>query len=59
MPAAILNGIHLVIHAVIPAMMNPKHIHANIRAVTASRFTSAEIHSIRAALAENPNQNQS
>lgn len=40
-------------------MMNPKHIHANIRAVTASRFTSAEIHSIRAALAENPNQNQS
>ncbi len=47
------------IHVVIPAMMNPKHIHANIRAVTASRFTSAEIHSIRSALAENPHQNRS
>lgn len=41
------------IHVVIPAMMKPEHIHANIRAVSDSRFTSAEIQSIRDALDKN------
>ncbi len=40
------------IHVVIPAMMNPRHIQANIRAVSDSRFTNAEIRSIRSALAD-------
>jgi aryl-alcohol dehydrogenase-like predicted oxidoreductase len=38
------------ISAVIPAMLQPAHIHANIRAVEECRFTSAELAEIRAAL---------
>ena len=39
------------ISAVIPAMLQPAHIRANIRAVEQCRFTSAELAEIRAALA--------
>lgn len=46
------------IHIVIPAMMKVEHIHANIRAVAASRFTTSEIRSIRAALAEKSQPSQ-
>jgi aryl-alcohol dehydrogenase-like predicted oxidoreductase len=46
---AILDGTG--ISAVIPAMLQPEHIHANIRAVEECRFTSAELAEIRAALA--------
>ncbi|MDQ2925603.1 MAG: aldo/keto reductase, partial [Acidobacteriota bacterium] len=38
------------ISAVIPAMLQPEHIHANIRAIESCRFTSAELSEIRAAL---------
>ena len=38
------------ISAVIPAMVQPEHIHANVHAVENCRFTSAELAEIRAAL---------
>ncbi len=38
------------IHIVLPSMMQVEHIHANVRAIESSRFTSAEIRSIRSAL---------
>jgi aryl-alcohol dehydrogenase-like predicted oxidoreductase len=46
---AILDGTG--ISAVISAMLQPQHIHANIRAVEECRFTGAELAEIRAALA--------
>ncbi len=44
----ILNG--TCISAVIPAMINPTHIKANIQAIESCRFTSTELAEIRAAL---------
>ena len=42
------------IHVVIPAMMRPEHIRANVQAVSNSRFTSLEIKEIRNALTGTP-----
>jgi len=47
---AILDGTG--ISAVIPAMMQPAHIRANVQAIESCRFTSEELAEIRAALSE-------
>ncbi len=45
---AILHGTG--VHAVIPAMVRPDHLRANIRAVEHNRFTAPELATLRAAL---------
>jgi aryl-alcohol dehydrogenase-like predicted oxidoreductase len=53
LPELVFNAIlsETGISAVVPAMMQPAHIHANIRAIENCRFTPAELAEIRAALA--------
>ena len=41
------------IHLVIPAMMHVDHIRTNVRAINKSRFTSAEVQTVRSSLAAN------
>ena len=54
LPDLILNAIltETGIRAVIPAMLNPKHLASNCRAVSSSRFTPDEIVTLRRSLAK-------
>lgn len=56
MPEVVLNAIltGTGIHAVIPAMMQPKHLHSNCRAITQCRFTPQEIAQLRTELTTQP-----
>ena len=40
------------VHAVIPAMMRPEHLAANVRAVEQCRFSEAELEMLRTAMEE-------
>lgn len=52
MPEVVLNAIlsGTGVHAVIPAMMQPKHLAGNVRAIESCRFSAAEIALLRSAL---------